>query len=183
MLGVGHPLWVVRSALLLALCVACSVTDLRSRKIPDLLTLPAMVVALVLGFVTGGLSGVLASATSLIVCGTVLGVVALAGGMGGGDVKMMAAVGALLGLPDCLWGLLYAALFGGLLAFGMALFRGQLWRALRNIGAWALGLLHLSKERPPLGQGSPLWVPYGLAIAAGAIWAEAGRYWPVLRVP
>ena len=142
-----------------------------------------MVLALVIGFVGAGLPGVLSAATGLLVCGMVLGLVALAGGMGGGDVKMMAAVGALLGLPDCLWGLLYAALFGGVLAIGSALVRGHLWRALRNIGAWFLGSLRLTKERPPLGGGTPLWVPYGVAIAAGAIWAEAGRYWPVLRVP
>jgi prepilin peptidase CpaA len=176
-------LWLIRDVLLLALCIGCSITDLRTRRIPDLLTLPAMVLGLVLGFVGGGLAGVLSAATGLLVCGGVLFVVALAGGMGGGDVKMMAAVGALTGMPDGLWALLYAATLGGLLAVGAALVRGDLWRALRNIGAWALGLVRLTKERPPLGQGKPLWVPYGVAIAAGALWAEAGRYYPFLRVP
>lgn len=169
--------------MLLALCVGSTITDLRSRKIPDLLTLPAMVLGLVLGFVGGGVVGGLSAATGLLVCGGVFWIVALAGGMGGGDVKMMAAVGALLGMPDGLWGLVYAALLGGALAIGTALVRGHLWRAFKNIGLWALGLLRLTKERPALGQGAPLWVPYGVAIAAGAIWAEAGRYWPVLRVP
>lgn len=176
-------MWLIRDALLLALCVGCSITDLRSRRIPNLLTLPAMLLGLVLGFVGGGLTGLLSAATGLLLCGGVLFIVALAGGMGGGDVKMMAATGALIGMPDGLWALLYAALFGGLLAVGAALVRGDLWRALRNIGSWTAGLLHLTKERPPLGQGKPLWVPYGVAIAAGAIWAEAGRYFPVLRVP
>lgn len=147
------------------------------------MTLPAMVLALVIGFVGAGLPGVLSAATGLLVCGGVLGLVALAGGMGGGDVKLMAAVGALVGIPDALWALLYAALLGGALAVGMALVRGDLLRALKNIGAWTKGAVRLSKERPALGQGAPLYVPYGVAIALGAIWAEAGRYWPVLRVP
>lgn len=178
-----NAIGVVRDVLLVALCAAASYTDLRSRKIPDLLTLPAMVVALVLGFVGAGLPGLLGAATGLLVCGMVLGLVALAGGMGGGDVKLMAAVGALLGVPDCLWGLLYAALLGGALAIGMALFRGDLGRALKNIGSWVWGLARMAKERPALGEGAPLYVPYGVAIALGALWAEAGRYWPVLRVP
>ena len=178
-----NTLGVLRDGLLLALCLGASYTDLRSRRIPDLLTLPAMVLALVLGWAGAGLSGLLAAAAGLFLCGAVLGLVSLAGGMGGGDVKMMAAAGALLGLPDCLWGLLYAALLGGVLAVGMALFRGDLLRALGNIGAWLAGALRLSKQRPALGQGAPLYVPYGVAIAAGALFAEAGRYWPMLRVP
>jgi Flp pilus assembly protein protease CpaA len=96
---------------------------------------------------------------------------------------MMAAAGALLGLPDCFWGLLYAALLGGALAVGMALYRGDLGRALKNIGSWVWGVARMSKERPALGQGAPLYVPYGVAIALGSLWAEAGHYWPVLRVP
>lgn len=178
-----NTIGVLRDALLLALCAGASYTDLRFRRIPDLLTFPAMVVALVLSFAGAGLPGLLGAATGLLVSGTVLGLVAMAGGMGGGDVKLMAAVGALLGLPDCLWGLLYAALLGGVLAIGMALVRGDLLRALRNIGAWVWGMVRMAKERPALGQGAPLYVPYGVAIAAGALWAEAGRYWPVLRVP
>jgi prepilin peptidase CpaA len=178
-----NAIGVLRDVLLLGLCCAGSYTDLRHRRIPDLMTLPAMLLALVLGFVGAGLPGLLSAAAGLLVCGGVLGLVAMLGGMGGGDAKMMAAVGALLGLPDCLWGLLYAALLGAVLAVGMALVRGDLLRALRNIGAWALGSLRLSKNRPALGQGAPLYVPYGVAIAVGAVWAEVGRYWPLVRVP
>lgn len=178
-----HTPGVLRDVLLLALCAGASYTDLRSRRIPDLLTYPTMVVALVLAFAGAGLPGLLGAATGLLVCGMVLGLVAMAGGMGGGDVKLMAAVGALLGVPDCLWGLLYAALLGGALAVGMALWKGDLRRALGNIGSWTWGVVKMAKDRPALGQGAPLYVPYGVAIALGAIWAEAGRYWPILRVP
>jgi prepilin peptidase CpaA len=42
----------------------------------------------------------------------------LLGGMGGGDVKLMAGFGALLGLPGVLWAALWTAAFGGVIAIG-----------------------------------------------------------------
>ncbi|MBI3179260.1 MAG: prepilin peptidase, partial [Deltaproteobacteria bacterium] len=99
-----HPL---RDGLLLALCITASVTDLRSRRIPDLLTFPAMAIAITLAWVSHGLAGTLSSLFGLLVCGMVMGLAGLAGGMGGGDVKLMAAVGAVLGFPLALFALLY----------------------------------------------------------------------------
>lgn len=142
-----------------------------------------MAIAIALAWVTHGLAGTLAALFGLLVCGMVMGVAGVAGGMGGGDVKLMAAVGAFLGFPLALFALLYAALLGGILAVVMAATRSDLRRALGNIWAWAKGLLRLSKDRPSLGQGAPLYVPYGVAIALGAVWAMASQYVPVLRVP
>lgn len=142
-----------------------------------------MAIAITLAWVSHGLAGTLSSLFGLLVCGMVMGLAGLAGGMGGGDVKLMAAVGAFLGFPLALFALLYAALLGGLLAVVMAATRSDLRRALGNIWAWSKGVLRFSKDRPALGQGAPLYVPYGVAISAGAIWAVASQYVPALRVP
>jgi prepilin peptidase CpaA len=52
----------------------------------------------------------------------------LLGGMGGGDVKLMAGFGALLGWPGVLWAALWTAFIGGILAVGALMFRAALRR-------------------------------------------------------
>ena len=52
----------------------------------------------------------------------------LMGGMGGGDVKLMAGFGALLGLPGVLWAALWTAAFGGVIALGAVA-----WQAARQL--------------------------------------------------
>ncbi len=64
-------------------------------------------------------------------------------GLGGGDVKLLAALGAWVGPTDVIWVALYTGVAGGLLAIGTALANGYLRTALANIraadlrtGAW-----------------------------------------------
>jgi prepilin peptidase CpaA len=60
----------------------------------------------------------------------------LLGGMGGGDVKLLAALGAWIGPGDVIWLAIYTSLAGGVLGVGIALSRNYLGTALRNI--WAM---------------------------------------------
>jgi prepilin peptidase CpaA len=57
--------------------------------------------------------------------------------MGGGDVKLLAALGAWLGAGDAFWLALYTSMAGGVIAAAMALRTGYLMTALRNIGGLA----------------------------------------------
>ena len=63
-------------------------------------------------------------------------------GMGGGDVKLLAALGAWLGPGDAFWLAVYASLAGGVMAIVFSLARGYLMTALRNLGTlvryWSL---------------------------------------------
>src|SRR5689334_13958026 len=116
----------------LALALAVSlVTDLRSRRILDAVTLPALAVCLLLRMALGmGLSGLAGAAVAL---GPFLLVCAV-GGMGIGDVKLMAVAGAALGFPGALEAVLLVALAGGVqaaLAIAWALVRGRPARGLK----------------------------------------------------
>lgn len=88
-------------ALFLAVVVAytgvCLVMDLRSRRIPNWLTVPALVLGLAAHTVMGGWSGLQFSLLGFATGFAVLFVLWLMGGGGGGDVKMMSALGAWLG--------------------------------------------------------------------------------------
>lgn len=158
-----------------ALAVTCAITgavfDLRSRRIPNRLTFPAMLTGLLLHLLLGGFRDLGLAAASGLIAGIIFAIFWIAGGMGAGDVKLITAVACIAGLPHVAWLLILTALAGGVMAIGLALWRGRLKDTLLNIGALAVhhrfeGL----KPHPHLNVGNALTLrlPYGLAIAAGS---------------
>lgn len=112
--------------------VAC-VTDLRTRRIPNVLTFGAAALALAFHGMVGGLPGVQSAALGWLAGLAMFLPFFLLGGMGGGDVKLLAALGAWLGPGDAFWLAIYASIAGGVLAVVVALARGYLTTALGNL--------------------------------------------------
>jgi prepilin peptidase CpaA len=134
--------WVALFFVLLA-----TVFDLKSREIPDTISLGLLacaVAATALGWTQGGWSSLLGGSAIGI---SVSAVFFALDGLGGGDVKMLAALGAALGPAAILPALFWIALAGGLFSV-LALIRGH--RDLAYMPAIALGLFLflLWSERP-----------------------------------
>ncbi len=162
-------------AALVVAAVAC-LFDLRTRRIPNLLTLGAAAAAVGHALLTHGVSGALVSVGGWLTgCGLFLPFFLL-GGMGAGDVKLIAAIGAWLGPADAFWAAIDASLAGGIMALLLALATGYLRRALDNTFLLVthfriFGLRPLPELTLAHGHGPRL--PYALPIAAGtlaAIW-------------
>jgi prepilin peptidase CpaA len=155
--------------------VAC-LFDLRTRRIPNALTLGAAAAAIVYAFLTGGTPAVLTSVGGWLTgCASFLPVFLL-GGMGAGDVKLIAAIGAWLGPTETFWAVIATAILGGVMALLLALATGYLRRALENTFLlvthwWNFGVRPVPEVTLAEGHGPRL--PYAFAIAAGtlaAIW-------------
>lgn len=131
----GHALTFTQAAALATAAAGC-VTDLRSRRVPNALTFGAALAAFAYGAAIGGWSGLgwaLAGwATGLAVFLPFF----LLRGIGGGDVKLVAALGAWLGPAAALWIGVFAALAGGPLALLVAASSGYLKQAFSNV--WSL---------------------------------------------
>jgi prepilin peptidase CpaA len=112
--------------------IAC-ITDVRRRRIPNVLTFGAAALALVFHGMIGGLSGLQTAAFGWLAGLALFLPFFLLGGMGGGDVKLLAALGAWLGPGDAVWLAIYASIAGGVLAVVVAVARGYLSTALRNL--------------------------------------------------
>jgi len=81
----------------MALTAIAMVLDLRTRKLPNWLTVPAFVLALVFHGCTGGLPGLGSALGGFAIGFGILLLLWLIGGGGGGDVKLMGAIGAWIG--------------------------------------------------------------------------------------
>lgn len=156
------------AALVLGAAVA-TVIDLRTRRIPNVLT--GTLAAVGVGLAASGLSGVsvvgalggLALGCALMLPGHVMGAT------GAGDVKFMGAVGALVGPATVVSAFLFTALAGGLLAVAVAIRRRRLAMAIAGTGR----LIAAPTEAPrALRAGSAAHrFAYGPAIAIGSVLA------------
>ena len=167
--------------ILICLVAQAAITDLTLRKIPNVLILSGLVLALVLHLLAGPrwapvshwLAGALAGFFLFLP-------LYLLRGMAAGDVKLMAMVGAFLG-PDAAWQVAALAyVIGGVLAvlrLSWGARRRDNWRTVsRNMAAicapWlgrlrGLPLAPLSPEA--LGRASVGGIPYGVAVALGTL--------------
>ena len=90
----------------------CVVTDLRERRIPNVITLPMILIGILYMGIFNGWSGLGASILGMFLISFPYVIVFALGGMGGGDVKLMAAIGAWLGPAIGVWVLLMTVLSG-----------------------------------------------------------------------
>lgn len=120
----------------LAIALVACVTDVRNRRIPNTLTFGAALAGILFHGMTGHASGLYHSLGGWFVGAAVFFVPFALGGLGGGDVKLLAALGAWIGPADTAWMALYTGIAGGVLALVVAVLNGYLRQALSNI--WLL---------------------------------------------
>lgn len=177
---------------IIGVCIVASVTDLRTGRIPNKLTASAMLAALVfwliVGLVTGrgligaggAVSGTLAASFLGLLCGLIpFAILVMLGGLGGGDMKLMGAIGA--------WGAswrivldttVYALLAGALIAIVLMIRSGRVRLTLaRLVGIAASG----GKAVTPDDDASAPKVPFAVAALVGIAIAGAEHmlwFWP-----
>jgi prepilin peptidase CpaA len=146
--------------------------DIRTRHIPNALTFGGAACAVLYAAATGGAGGAL---TATLGWGTGFALFLpffLLGGLGAGDVKLIACLGAWLGPDAAMWLALYAAMAGGVMGLVVALATGYLRQAIANVSLLFLfwqteGLRPLPELT--LGEARGPRLPYALPIAAGTL--------------
>jgi len=117
----------------LGLAATACACDLRTRRIPQVLTLGGAAAGLVFHVLNGGWSAGAASIAGWAVGIAIFFVPFALGGLGAGDVKLLGALGAWLGPADALWLGLYAGVAGGIMAVLVALATGYFSQAIGNV--------------------------------------------------
>jgi prepilin peptidase CpaA len=146
--------------------------DLRTRRVPNALTMTLATIGIT--FAAGGISGITVGASVL---GLALGLSLmlpgyLFGATGAGDVKLLAAAGALLGPTQIGVAFLYSALAGGVLALVVAQRRRRLALTFEGTGRLlATGAANAATIEHPAANNRFAYAP---AIAVGSVLAAFG---------
>jgi prepilin peptidase CpaA len=149
-------------ALLLVALTHAVVTDLRARRISNRLTYPLMLIGLLANTATGGWTGFSGSGLGLLAGLGIMLIPFVLGAMGAGDVKLMAAIGALKGPEFVFTVAVYGSLVGGLIALFYLVRERRLGATVRYLSFGFLPALQGKGQKA----GS---IPYAPAIAAGAL--------------
>ena len=176
MLQFTRPAVGIEFVLMVAVLIA-TVTDLRSRRIPNWLT----VSALVLGFLLNALiaypsplQGLWLAAKGFLLAFGLNLVMYILHMIGAGDVKLLAAVGAMVGISDFIGIFMLTALIGGVLAIVLMMLKGRVRQTLWNVGYMISELIrwrapHLTREQLDVGSDKALRLPGAVRVCLGVI--------------
>ena len=162
---------VVWWATIIAVIIA-TVSDLCTRRIPNWLVLPFLIAGLLFSTFTRGWSGLAQSLIGVLLAAFLLGLFHLVGGMGMGDVKLCASLGAWIGPHQLVFALAFMGLAGGLMAFVWAICGGFWKEMLDGTGDLIFGFGKRGfrpHEKLVISNPRTRKLPYAAAIAIGTV--------------
>jgi prepilin peptidase CpaA len=149
-------------------------TDLKKGKIFNVLTFPFFFGGFIFNFITKGTEGIFSSFLGFLVCFIPFYMFFWLGGVGGGDVKLMAGIGSWVGYPDAFYFLFFTAISGLVISLIFSVFKGRIKNLLRGIVRESKGVTKkiassvVTKEfRGEDFKESKESIPYSLAIGLG----------------
>jgi len=169
---------VVTTSLTVLLVAAAVYTDVRWGKIFNHLTMPAIVLGLIVNSLTGGMNGFVHSMAGVgLGLGLFLVSCLLGRILGGGDIKLLMAVGALQGPAFLAYTICYTAIIGGVLAVIIALRHGILLEKIKAL--FASCYMRLTFRVPmemDANEATQPRLPYAIAISLGTVATIAAPY-------
>ncbi len=169
------------NCLLIIVLVICLLTDLKSRRIYNKVIFPALGVTFIIHTFTPMGTGIMFSLLGFLTGLGILLIPYMLGGMGAGDVKLLALIGAMKGTTFVVFTGIYMALIGGIIALGILFFRKGVLSRLKSIFYSIAGLkngviIPLAIDKDAL----QATYPYGVAIVGGALLSLFAKGWILL---
>ena len=124
---------IIRGACLLGLLLVATYTDVRAHKIYNWTTYPGILLGFLLNWYFPDLGGFQNSFSGFLACGLIMIVCFLLFDIGGGDVKLIAMVGAFLGLYDGIEALLITFIFGSAMGMVILIWQCGFWHLISKI--------------------------------------------------
>jgi len=173
--AVIKAIWILSAVFALA----AGVTDLRWRRIPNWLTIPAIPGAIAMHGIAAGWPG-----AKLSLLGTAVGLglllpFVLIRSLGAGDWKLVGALGAFFGTQRLITVLFLTLLINGFIALCMVIWKRRLGQTMRNLGRMTVAILSLHRPAGELTLDNPeaVKVPFGVAAAIAVLLYTSHQAW------
>lgn len=150
--------------------VFAGIIDFRKQKIPNYLTFPTVLTALIYHFYLNGMNGLLFSILGMFTGIALLIIPYIMGGMGAGDVKLLAAIGSFIGFKSVFFVFLFTAIFGGIYAILALIWHEKSLKNFLKKAFHTVLSVVLTKRYKPEPENKEKIKPrlcYGIAIALG----------------
>jgi prepilin peptidase CpaA len=175
--GMHDPVAIGAWFAVVAAATGAAVIDMRTRRIPNVLTFPLLGLGLIYSGIFGGSSGVQDALLGCLLLGIPYMLLFIFAGGGAGDAKMLGAIGAWVGFSSSIVVLICVPIAGGILALGYALVRRKAGAVGSNLRAMAMaaGLMVFCRVRVGTAQAlfpeqsRMLRMPYGISILTGTL--------------
>jgi prepilin peptidase CpaA len=160
--------------ILIALVLTAAISDLRTRRIPNWLSLTGVISGIALNTFLFEWTGLKQSLEGMAIAFGIYFVLYLFRAMGAGDVKLMAAVGAFVGPSNWLMIFMMTALLGGVCAVCILVWNKRMRKTLDNVSFILFEMMHMRAPymaREELSVKSPkaFTLPHGAVISLGCI--------------
>jgi len=170
-----QAIWIL-CALMAALA---GVTDWRSRRIPNWLTVSGALLGIAVNAARAGWAGIERWLQGMVLGLAVLLPFVLVRSLGAGDWKLIGAVGAFFGPRQLIVILFATILVAGVMALGLIVWKRRIRQSLRNAGRMLMALVQFHLPGPELSLDNPdaLKVPFGVAAAIAVVLYTVGHVW------
>jgi prepilin peptidase CpaA len=159
---------------LLIVALAAAVYDVRYRRIPNWVSVGGIALGLLANTLTHGISGLLFSLGGFALGFGLYFVLYVIHAMGAGDVKLMGAIGALVGWKNWVAVFVIAAILGGIMAMILIVARNRVKKTVWNMG-YLLNEMrrgraaYMSREELDVKSPQSVGLPHGAVIAVATI--------------
>ncbi len=187
MLRLGQVQFSFEWGVVIAITVVACAIDVRTRRVPNVLTGPAWILGLAWAFSQGGWTRLADGFAASVILALPYVLLFMFAGGGAGDAKLMAAVGAWLGILNGLLALFAIALCGALLAIGFALHHKRFRSVMTYMKQSVCAVMYTVSSRSrvsdltlaPRERQEMMTMPYGVAVFFGACFAAGtAGLWP-----
>jgi prepilin peptidase CpaA len=154
----------------LIVLVICFITDVREQKIYNKIVLPSILIAMVLNSWFYGFGGFKLSSLGFLTGLGILIIPYFFGGMGAGDVKLLAFIGAAKGVAFVINSAIYMAFVGGVISLVILIYNKQAISFFKLVVSWIISFFYrVRRDIEFSNSGGKNKFPYGIAIVAGAL--------------
>jgi len=163
----SHPVWILAAVI----AVIAAMTDWRSRRIPNWLTVSGAAAGLAANTILYRWLGLKAALFGLGLSLALLLPFVLIRSLGAGDWKLAGALGGCLGLKAMLDVLVFAVLVAGVMALALVIYKGRLKQTLLNLARLLAALFSARMPGPEVSLDNPQSskIPFGVALALATV--------------